>query len=191
MKKLLVSLIVLVIVSSVGADVITVDTIGDFFVDQYDSMRTIGTLEGFTLDGVPADDVYALVISYDEVGDYSYLNGYGYSTNDGVTFAFNMFDQLDTVFAPASNIVFIIEAGDGDLFEVVGGNLYIGIGGDQLLMETNVSIDGKSFGDISDIHFDRASPSFVYLDTVALVTPEPATMLLLGLGGLVIIRRKS
>jgi hypothetical protein len=157
---------------------------------SFSNEQTGGT---FTVDGAYRDDVWALVFS-EIPGVGLALNGYGRSYDYGteaIGFEFIMHGDNSGSRVQASLIAFILNDDDPDLFSVneSTGHITIGFGDDIVLWQESVSINGKPFGDISDIYFeDGNQPSD--LDSVVLAIPEPATLCLLGFGGLSLMLRR-
>ena len=167
------------------AEVVTVDELYDWVSAPY--LITCLHLNGdFDLDDSPASNVYAVILS--EVDSQLELNGIGKPNVGGDEFSFYTFGDSDQDFTPVFDIYFIIDNGDENLFDFTGGTL-IFFDDDAVLGSESASINGGSLGVLSDIFFSSID-GVNFLDSVSVVTPEPATMSLLVLGGMGMILRK-
>jgi len=194
MKTLVKMLMVLVVIVTVnvnfveGTMIYTTDDFVSYIGSGYDASNTYRGAD-LTLDGIsPNSNLYMIGVSQSLVGDVS-LNIAGYNTGRGSFFTFKVYgDGINST--SALELYVILDDGDGELFSVDDGHFSVGLGQDQIFSSGDVSINGMDFGDSSLInYFPRKSP--VSLDSVAVVTPEPATMFILGLGGLMVLSRRK
>jgi len=200
MKNLLVVALVLVMVSSAGATIISADA------DGYSDDTDISTaFDGMTLSSV---------------GGYSGLDGLVYAWGDGLAstgvsvFANNSsFERqwsahitetegfaLRADFDQLANSVAIDIIGDDSSGDI--GGLYAYNFGDVLL--ESVESDVLGYGEVFTAQINRSSFDIAYiiaggaistedtvhLDNLTANVPEPATLCLLGLGGLLLTRSR-
>jgi len=194
-------MLVMVVVVLVGGGNVFGDmnyTVDDFVSEiacTYDATNTYHGAD-FTLDGLsPNENVY--IIGLSNFLDGMYLNVAGYNVG-GETFTFKVYGDGKTS-RPISELYVILDNGDENLFSIgkTTGELTVGLPGedaflgndDIVLSSINVSINGGAFGDISAISYVPGQ-SFESLDSMAIIIPEPATILLLGFGGLTLIKKK-
>ena len=186
--------VMLVGVSGVGgATIVTTETIRAFVANAGINSCSYTTMDGFTVDGVAREDVWAVIVS--EVDDDFFLNGYGRSLmfGDVAGFQFEIFGGVENPLVAASQIIMIINDDDPELFMIDSfGILTLGLGEDEVFDKGHLSINEGEFGDISEIFFDYDSLGDHFLSSVVLSTiPEPATVVVLAIGGIgILVRRK-
>lgn len=166
-----------------GAVVVTTDDIRSFMNQAGNTSCRYTTLDGFTVDGVAHDNVWAIILSeiYYEVDgeEVSELvpNGYGRSVSGGNGFRFYMFGSSENPLVSASQIIMIINDDNPELFEIGNDDgLVVGLGEDRafgwemLSVNKHLSIDGGEFGDISSIFYSYESLGDHSLGSVVLST---------------------
>ena len=90
---------------------------------------------------------------------------------------------------PVYQVMFILNDDDPRLLSIEGAAVTGGLGGDLAFFKDVASINGGAFGDMSAIFFSENGGQT--LNSVALVTPEPATMTLLVLGAFGLSQRRK